>query len=83
MWLNYPVTELVGMEFKLRQRLKNLPSCAHILHKALNLVISRCGLAEHDGEMYQKFIMHVQGLCFSHYILLFCDVLVAVAVVAS
>ena len=27
--------------------------------------------------------MHLQGLCFSHYILLFCDVLIAVAVEAS
>ena len=29
-----------------------------------------------------KFITHVQGLCFSHFILLFCDVPVAVAVLA-
>ena len=30
-----------------------------------------------------KFITHMQGLCFLHYILLFCDVFVAVAVVTS
>ena len=50
MWPNYPVTEQVGTAFKL----KNLPSCAHALHKALNLVISRCGLAERGEEMYQN-----------------------------
>ena len=27
-----------GNDFKLRQRIKNLPSCAHVLHKTLNLV---------------------------------------------
>ena len=30
-----------------------------------------------------KFITHVRGLCFSHYVLLFCDVFVAVTVIAS
>ena len=54
MWPNYPVTEQVGTAFKLRQGLKNLPSCAHALHKALNLVISCGGLAEHGEEMYQN-----------------------------
>ena len=54
MWPNYPGTEQVETALKLRQRLKNLPSCAHVLHKALNLVISRCGLAGHVGEMYQN-----------------------------
>ena len=37
MWPNYPETEQVGTAFKLRQRMKNLPSCAHVLRKALNL----------------------------------------------
>ena len=54
MWPNYPVTAQVETAFKLRQGSKNLPSCAHILHKALNLVISCCGLGEHGGEMYQN-----------------------------
>ena len=38
---NYPVTERVGTAFKLIHRQKNLPSCAHVLHKTLNLVIAR------------------------------------------
>ena len=38
--------------FKLIQGIKYLPLCAHGLHKTLNLVISRCCLAE-DGE--EKF----------------------------
>ena len=45
MWPSYPVTEQRGTAFKLRQRMKNLPSCDHVLHKTLNLVISRCCLA--------------------------------------
>ena len=32
----------MGTAFKLRQRMKNLSSCAHVLDKTLNLVISRC-----------------------------------------
>ena len=51
MWPNYPITELVGTVFKLAQKMKNLLSCAHALHKTLNLGISRCCLAE---EMYQN-----------------------------
>ena len=34
-------------------------------------------------EMYQNLLTHVQSLCFSHLIILFCDVPVAVALVAS
>ena len=40
MWPNYPVTEQVETAFKLRQRLKNLPSCTHVLLKTLNLVMA-------------------------------------------
>ena len=54
MWLNYPVTEQVITVFKLRQRMENLPSHAHTLQKALNLVISCCCLAEQGEEMYQN-----------------------------
>ena len=52
MWPNYPGTELVGTVLKLRQRMKILPSCARILQKTLNLVISRCCFAEDGKEMY-------------------------------
>ena len=33
---------------------ENLMSCAHALHKTLNLGISRCCLAEDGDEMYQN-----------------------------
>ena len=55
MWPNYPVREEVGTAFKLRQRIKYLPSCAHGLHKTLNLVISSCCLAEDGEEKYENF----------------------------
>ena len=38
---NYPGTKLVGVAYKLRKKMKNLPSCVHVLHKTLNVVISR------------------------------------------
>ena len=37
--------------------MKNLPSCAHILHKTLNLAISHCCFAEGDKE-----INHMQDI---------------------
>ena len=84
MWPNYPVTEQEGTAFKMRQRMENLPSCAHVLNKTLNLANSRCCLVEPSEEIYQNIKKKVQGLCFSHlYILLFFDVVIAVAVVAS
>ena len=46
----YPLgTKLVGVAFRLRKEMKNLPSCARVLHRTLNLVISRCCFAE-DGR---------------------------------
>ena len=33
---------------------ENLLSCARVLHKTLNLGISRCCLAEDGDEMYQN-----------------------------
>ena len=38
---NYPGTKLVDVVIELRNRMKN-SSCAHVLHKTLNLVIARC-----------------------------------------
>ena len=52
---NYPVREQVGAAFELRQRMKHLPSCAHVLHKTLNLVISRRCLTEYGEDMYQIY----------------------------
>ena len=51
MWPNYPGREQVEMAFKLRQRMKNLPPYTHVLPKTLNLVISRCCVAEYGEEM--------------------------------
>ena len=42
---NYPGTKLVGVAYKLRKKMKNSPSCVHVLHKTLNVVISRCCFA--------------------------------------
>ena len=38
---NYPGIKLAGPSFELRKRMKKSPSCAHVLHNTLNLVISR------------------------------------------
>ena len=62
--------------------MKNSPLCAHVLHKTLNLVISRCCFADDGKEMY-KNITHVQNDCLCSLNLLFCGVLVAVAVVVA
>ena len=78
MWPNYPVTELVGMALKLKRRMKNLLPCAHVVHKTLNLVTSRCYLAEYGEKMYQNSKCTCTATVL---LLLFCDVLVAVAVV--
>ena len=48
---NYPGTKLVGVVFKKI----NPPSRVYVLHKTLNLVISRCCFAEDGKEMYQNF----------------------------
>ena len=53
-WLNYPVTEQVRMVLKFRQRIKYLLTCAHVLHKTLNLGFSCCRLVEYSEEMYQN-----------------------------
>ena len=71
MWPNYPVTEQVGTEFKLTQRMENVPSCAHVLHKTLNMAISRCYLDKYGEEMYQDllracraFVFLIKSYCF-------------------
>ena len=67
----YNVAELAsnkirGRAFKLRQRMKNLPSRAHVLHKILNLVIlHHCYLAEFGKEMYQIYNGRAGALCLS------------------
>ena len=50
---NYPGTKLVGVAYKLKKKITNSPSCVHVLHKTLNVVISRCCFAE-DGKVKRK-----------------------------
>ena len=52
MWPNYPGANVVGAALKFRNG--NLSSRVHVLHKTLDLVISRRCLAEDGKEMYQS-----------------------------
>ena len=60
---NYPLTERVVTALKLTERMKNLLSCAHVIHNTLNMVILRCCLVEYGEEMNQN-LKDAQGLCF-------------------
>ena len=79
---NFPGTKLVGVAYKLRKKMKNSLSSVHVLHKSLNVVISRCCFAE-DGKEIVKCKTHVQSDGFCSLNLLFCGVVVAVAVVVA
>ena len=40
---NYPGTKLVGVAYNLRKKLKNSPSCVHVLHNTFKpIVLRRC-----------------------------------------
>ena len=78
---NYPGTKLVGVAYKLRKKMKNSPSCVHVQDKTLNVVISRCCFVEDGKEMYQNVKRTCRAIVFAH--LLFCGVVVAVAVVVA
>ena len=54
MWPNYPGANVVGAALKFRKRKGNLSLRVHVLHKTLNLVISRRCFAEDGKEMYQS-----------------------------
>ena len=45
---------------------ENSPSCVHVLHKTLNLVISRCCFAEDGKEMYQNVKRKRRAIVFVH-----------------
>ena len=45
---------------------ENLPSCVHVLHNTLNLVISRCCFAEDGKEMYQNVKRTCRAIVFAH-----------------
>ena len=59
--------------------MKNSPSCAHVLHKTLNLVISR-RFADDGKEVYNNALVERLFLLVKP---IFCGVLVAVAVVVA
>ena len=64
---NYPGTKVAGAPFELRKRMKNSPSSAKVLHKTLNLVISRCCFAEDGKEMYQNVKRTCRAIVSPHY----------------
>ena len=61
---------------QVRKRIKNSLSCVRVLHKTLNVVISRCCFAEDGKEMYQNVKRTRRSI-----VLLLCGVVVAIAVV--
>ena len=63
---NYPGTKFAGVAYKLRKKMKNSPSCVHVLHKTLNVVISRCCFAEDGNEIYQNVKRTCRAIVFAH-----------------
>ena len=63
---DYPGTKLVGVAYKLRKKMKNSPSCVHVVHKTLTVVISRCCFAEDGKEMYQNVKRTCRAIVFAH-----------------
>ena len=63
---NYPGTNLIGVAFKLKKKMKNSPSCVDVLHKTLNVVISRCCFEEDSKEMYQNVKRTCRAIVFAH-----------------
>ena len=51
----------VGTAFKLRGRMKNIPSCTHVPYETSNLIISRCCSAEYGEEMYPVNIYNTRA----------------------
>ena len=76
---NYPGTKLVGLEYKLREKMKNSLSCVPVLHK-LNLECGHFTLLFCRGRQTNapKCKTHVQSDCICSLNLLFCSVVVAV-----
>ena len=80
---NYPGTKLVGVAFKLRNKMKTSPSFVHVLHKTLNLIISRCCFTEDSKQMYQSLKRTCRAIVFFSLKLLFCGVVIPVAVLVA
>ena len=51
---NNPEAECVRTALQFREKNENSPSCVHVLHKTLNMVISRCSCPQNEREMYQN-----------------------------
>ena len=60
--VNYPGTKLLGVAYELKKKMKNSRLCVHVLHKTLNVVISRCCFVEDGKEMY----LNVKDLTHKH-----------------
>ena len=59
----------MGAAYKLREKLKNSPSSVEtvdVLHKTLNVGISRCCFAEDGKEMYQNVKRTCRVIVFAH-----------------
>ena len=63
---NYPGTKLVGMAYKLRKKTKTSSLYVHVLHKALNVIISRYCFAGDGKEMYQNVKRTCRAIVFAH-----------------
>ena len=50
---------------------ENSPSSVDVLHKTLNVVISRCCFAEDDKEMYQNVKRTCRAIVFAHQVYCF------------
>ena len=55
------------MGSKRRERTENSSSCANVLHRTLNLVISRRHLGDDGKEMYQNEKRTCRAIVFAHY----------------
>ena len=64
--VKFPGTKFVGVAFELKERMQNLPSCVHVLHKTLNLVISHCCFAEDTKEIYRNLKRICRVIVFAH-----------------
>ena len=78
---NYPGTKLVGVAYKLRKKMKNSPSSVDVLHKDLKFGHFTLLFCRGRQRNVPKCKTHVQSGCFYSLHLLFCGVVVDVAVV--
>ena len=64
---NYPRTNQIGRSgVQVKKENENSPSCVHVLHKTLNVVISSCCFAEDGKKMYQNVKLTCRAIVFAH-----------------